>query len=69
MISSVTTTSQQVYFDAFLVLGMALQHCCPRAKSAISKCTHGVVQLLLISQYIAVFHAAAKWGLSHLIQT
>jgi hypothetical protein len=36
------TTSQQVYFDAFLVLGTALQHCCPTAESAIAKCTHGV---------------------------
>jgi hypothetical protein len=48
--SSVT----QVYFDAFLVPRTARQHCCPRAKFAISNCTHrhGVYDTQYIFQVI-----------------
>jgi hypothetical protein len=42
MRSSMTTTSQQVCVDAFLGLGTALGHCCPRDVSALAKCTPGV---------------------------
>jgi hypothetical protein len=38
----IKTIPQQVYFDAFLVLGTALRHFCPRARSTLAKCIHGV---------------------------